>query len=143
MGQIRIKYDPYWQQLEYSWRNAENSEWEPLNDTSTLRNGDKYEKGSLQSILPRMLPIIDKQYNYGKNDPLHIVFCGTDEDFDDFQYAFLRIIQPIPLARRSRFLKRTRNMNIPLLTAPFRSWKRFFPLLNRRSTGRIKKFKSL
>lgn len=138
MGQIRIKYDPYWQQLEYSWRNAENSEWEPLNDTSTLRNGDKYEKGSLQSILPRMLPIIDKQYNYGKNDPLHIVFCGTDEDFDDFQYAFSAYYSADSTSKTKPVLKRDEEYEYPPADSTIQKLEEIFSSLEQTFNGQDK-----
>ena len=138
MGQIRIKYDPYWQQLEYSWRNAENSEWEPLNDRSKLRNGDKYEKGSLQSILPGMLPIIDEQYNYGKNDPLHIVFCGTDEDFDDFQYAFSAYYSADSTSKTKPVLKRDEEYEYPSADSTIQKLEEIFSSLEQTFNGQDK-----
>lgn len=82
-NQVRIEYDPYHTQIFYNWRTDAEREWGQLTN-SILTEQEVYQKSSLQSILPEVIARIDENYNRNKCEPLEIVFCGTDEDYEDF-----------------------------------------------------------
>ena len=82
-NQVRIEYDPYHTQIFYNWRIDAEREWGQLTN-SILTEQEVYQKSSLQSILPEVIARIDENYNRNKCEPLEIVFCGTDEDYEDF-----------------------------------------------------------
>lgn len=87
METIRIEYDPYKQQISYEYLGS--SGWVALDSESKLRV-DKYQQAALQSVSDEVLEIIAETYATDKKHSVKIVFCGTEEDYDDLSEAVER-----------------------------------------------------
>lgn len=88
-SQLRIEYDPYTQKIRYNYRSSSTQKWQPLATGSPLIDNEKYQHVALLNVLDEIIPIIHEYYNFDSSG-LEIVFCGTDDDFDDLQEALKR-----------------------------------------------------
>ena len=88
-NQFRIEYNPYHQTIKYAYKSGSADTWQSLDTGSPLIDNEKYQSAVLINVLDEIIPIIHNSYNFNSAG-LEIVFCGTDDDFDDLQEAVKR-----------------------------------------------------
>lgn len=88
-NQFRIEYNPYLQTIKYGLKLSSASTWQPLATESLLIDNEKYQHAALLNVLDEIIPIIHRDYNFDSMG-LEIVFCGTEDDFEDLREALKR-----------------------------------------------------
>ena len=91
-NQVRIEYDPYQQKASYQIRDSSNRKFAKI-PKSDLGNPDnlKYHDGMLDEILKYAIPELQE-----KRLAKELVFCGTEDDFQDFKDALVRFYERNP-----------------------------------------------
>mgnify|MGYP000056562475 CR=1 FL=1 len=91
-NQVRIEYDPYQQKASYQIRDSSSRKFAKI-PKSDLGNPDnhKYHDGMLDEILKYAIPELQE-----KRLAKELVFCGTEDDFQDFKDALVRFYERNP-----------------------------------------------
>lgn len=91
-NQVRIEYDPYLQKASYQTRASSAREFGTI-PKSDLANPDnrRYHDGALDEILKYAIPELQ-----AKRLAKELIFCGTEDDFQDFQDALARFYERTP-----------------------------------------------
>lgn len=91
-NQVRIEYDPYLQKASYQTRASSAREFGTI-PKSDLANPDnrRYHDGALDEILKYAIPELQ-----AKRLAKELIFCGTEDDFQDFQDALARFYERMP-----------------------------------------------
>ena len=91
-NQVRIEYDPYQQKASYQIRISSNQKFTEI-PKSDLGNPDnlKYHDGMLDEILKYAIPELQE-----KRLAKELVFCGTEDDFQDFKDALAQFYERKP-----------------------------------------------
>lgn len=91
-NQVRIEYDPYQQKASYQIRDSSNRKFAKI-PKSDLGNPDnlEYHDGMLDEILKYAIPELQE-----KRLAKELVFCGTEDDFQDFKDALVRFYERNP-----------------------------------------------
>ena len=91
-NQVRIEYDPYLQKASYQTRASSAREFGAI-PKSDLANPDnrRYHDGALDEILKYAIPELQ-----AKRLAKELIFCGTEDDFQDFQDALARFYERMP-----------------------------------------------
>lgn len=91
-NQVRIEYDPYLQKASYQTRASSALEFGVI-PKSDLGNPDnrRYHDGILDEILKYAIPELQE-----KRLAQELVFCGTEDDFQDFKDALTQFYEKTP-----------------------------------------------
>lgn len=91
-NQVRIEYDPYLQKASYQTRASSSQKFNDI-PKSDLGNPDnrRYHDGALDEILKYAIPELQ-----AKRLAKELIFCGTEDDFQDFQDALARFYERMP-----------------------------------------------
>ena len=91
-NQVRIEYDPYQQKASYQIRDSSSRKFAKI-PKSDLGNPDnhKYHDGMLDEIVKYAIPELQE-----KRLAKELVFCGTEDDFQDFKDALVRFYERNP-----------------------------------------------
>ena len=94
-NQVRIEHDPYQQKASYQIRDSSNRKFAKI-PKSDLGNPDnlKYHDGMLDEILKYAIPELQE-----KRLAKELVFCGTEDDFQDFKDALVGFMKETRIQR--------------------------------------------
>ena len=84
MQTVRIEYDPYNKKISYKYLGSDG--WVDFSVESKLVK-DKYQKAALQSVCDEVLDQIVNDYATDKEHSVRIIFCGTEDDYEDLSEA--------------------------------------------------------
>lgn len=84
MQTVRIEYDPYNQKILYEYLGSDG--WVPFSIESKLMK-DKYQQAALQGVCDEVLTLICDDYATDKDHKVQIIFCGTEDDYEDLSEA--------------------------------------------------------